>query len=115
LYDLADDLRKFSPFRRGDPGELDPAFFKPEVFEEPFQGCRLSSPHIVPGEIMAVSRMTPRDQHSIDPALKGLENKERVDSTGAGDPDDADVRRILDPRCSGKVRPGIRTPVTEEC
>jgi hypothetical protein len=63
---------------------------------------------------MAVTRMTSRDQHSIDPALKGLEDEERIDSSRAGDADDTDVRRILDPRCSGEICPSIRTPVTEK-
>jgi hypothetical protein len=58
--------------------------------------------------------MAAGDQHPIDPTLESLENKERIDSTGAGDTDDTDVGRILDSRSPGKVGSGIRTPVTKE-
>jgi hypothetical protein len=63
---------------------------------------------------MTIPGMAARDKHSINPALKSLEDKEGIDSTGAGDSDHPDVRWILNPRCSSKICARIRTPVTEE-
>ncbi len=63
---------------------------------------------------MAIPRVASGDQHPVNPALQGLQDEKGIDSAGAGDPDHADIRRILNPRCSCEIRPCIGTPVAEE-
>jgi hypothetical protein len=63
---------------------------------------------------MAISWMATRDQDSINPTLKGLEDEEGVDPSGARDSDHPDAWGILDPGGSCEVSSGIRTPVTEK-
>jgi hypothetical protein len=46
---------------------------------------------------MAIPWMATRDQHSINPALKGFENEEGIDPSGTGDSDHTNIWRILNP------------------
>lgn len=63
---------------------------------------------------MAIVGVAPGYQHPIGPINKGLDNKERIHSSGAGDTDDAQVGRLLEAANAGGIRSAVRTPVAQK-
>jgi hypothetical protein len=57
--------------------------------------------------------MTAGNQDAIGAFLKGLQNIKGIDPAGAGNPDDPDVRGILDSADARQVCAGIGTPVAD--
>ena len=63
------DLGEFSAFGSRNPAELDPVLMKPDHFQQ-FPGHeKTPAGVIIPADIMAIPRMTARDQHTIRSGL----------------------------------------------
>jgi hypothetical protein len=63
---------------------------------------------------MAVVEMTAADKHSVLSGRKGPEYVGRIDSAGTHHPYHPDIRGVLEPGYTGKVRTCIATPVAEK-
>jgi len=69
---------------------------------------------VVAGVVMAVARVAAGHQHGIRPDLEGLDDQVEIDPPRTRQPDDPDIRRILQPVRPRKVGPQIRAPVAYE-
>jgi hypothetical protein len=65
-------------------------------------------------QVMTFPWMSPANEDTIDSACQGLQNEHRINSSGAHQPNDPDVWRVLKPGNSGQIRSGVRTPVTQK-
>ena len=52
---------------------------------------------VVSRKVMAIPWMTAGHQHPVDSVLKGLEDEERINPSGARHPNHTDIRRVLNP------------------
>jgi hypothetical protein len=58
--------------------------------------------------------MASAHQDPVNPFLKTGQDEEGVHPSGAGHANDPDIRRILDPAGTGKIRSCIAAPVAEK-
>lgn len=65
-------------------------------------------------QVMAVACQSTGHHHAIGPLFEGLQDVQRVELTGAGQPNDFDVRGILDAQGPGEVSSRVRAVVTAE-
>jgi predicted Ser/Thr protein kinase len=56
---------------------------------------------------MAVTEVAAGDENAVSTISKSLEHEQCIETTGTHDPDDPDIRRILDTAATGKVSAGI--------
>ena len=64
--------------------------------------------------VMAIAGMTTADQHCVGTGFEGFDDQVEVNPTGAGEPNDSQVRRILQSACACKVGTEIGTPVADK-
>jgi len=114
LCHLFDDLGELGPLGSGDPGKLNTAWLDTQVLEEPFQSRGFSPSHIVSTDIVAIAGMASRNKHSVDAALKGLQDEEGIDPSRTGNTNHPNVGRILDPRRSREIGSGIGAPIAKK-
>ena len=65
-------------------------------------------------QVMAVADMSPGDQDAIRTLVKSVEQKARMDTSRAHQPNQADVGWILQARNPCQVGTGIRAPVAQK-
>jgi hypothetical protein len=65
-------------------------------------------------QVMAVTEMSPRNQHAVTPLPESLDDKVGIDPAGAHDPHSPQVGRILQPGDTGEIGTGIGAPVAKE-
>src|SRR5208337_3709615 len=111
--DASDDLRKTIAFGGGNPGKHGSVAFHTDVIEKTFQRSEFTARNQIARYIMTLTRMTSGNQNSIGAGLQGFHYIERIDSSGAGNADNAHIRRILNSADSGQVGSGIGTPVAD--
>jgi hypothetical protein len=58
--------------------------------------------------------MSAGHQHAVGAILKGLHDIKGVDPARAGNPDNPDIGRILNPADPRQVRPGISAPIADD-
>jgi hypothetical protein len=63
---------------------------------------------------MTFSQVSPTQEDTIRPLGEGVDDQVGVHHTGAHDPDDSAVGRILDSRYPGQISAGIGAPVAEK-
>jgi hypothetical protein len=63
---------------------------------------------------MAVAKVSPEDEDTIETALQPLDHVQRIHPSGTHRPHDPDRRRVLKPGHPGEVRPGVCTPIAQE-
>ena len=63
---------------------------------------------------MAVAGMAAADNHPICSLLEGPQDKQRIDTAGAGNPDNLYLRRIRQTAGSSQICTGIAAPVAAE-
>ena len=114
LRDLFDRLHKLGSFSRRDPGKMKAARFYTYIFNQIFKESEFSSGVVITFQVMAVSRVSPRDPDSISTLAKSCQEKLGVHPAGAGHPDCPDVRGILQSAHPGKICGAVRTPIAEE-
>jgi hypothetical protein len=114
LRDLFDRLHKFASFSRRDPGEMKAARFYTHIFNQIFKESEFSSGIIITFQVMAVSRVSPRDPDSISTLAKSCQEKLGVHPAGARHPDGSYVWGILQSAHPGKICGTVRAPIAEE-
>jgi hypothetical protein len=107
-------LRESLSFGSGDPLKTDPFSLDPELIQQICQERETTLGPVVAFRIMAVSRMTTRNQNSVRPFGKRLEDEGRVDPTGTHHPDRSEIRWVLEAAGSRQVSPGVSTPSAKE-
>jgi hypothetical protein len=63
---------------------------------------------------MTLSKMSPADEKTVSTIDEALYKEDRVDTTGAHDPDNPDIGRVLKAGDAGCVSGGIAAPVAKE-
>jgi len=63
---------------------------------------------------MAVADVSARNQYAVRSFQKRFEQEAVIYPTGAHDPDQTDIGRILHAGHSGQVGPGIGAPIADE-
>jgi len=58
--------------------------------------------------------MTTGNQNAVGPFLKGLDDIKRIDSSRAGNSDDPDIGRILNPADTRQIGSRVGTPVADD-
>ena len=88
---------------------------KAHFIKEPFGILHpLHGPQISLQE-MAVSDLSPANQHPIGPGLKGLEDVDRVDPARTGEFDHTYIMGILQPHGSSHIRCRVGAVRTDHC
>jgi hypothetical protein len=63
---------------------------------------------------MAVADVSAGYQKALSPLSQGLKEKAGMNPSGAHDPDQTHIRRILDSRNPRQIGPGVGAPVTDK-
>jgi hypothetical protein len=105
---------EFSSFRRGYPRKFQPTKIDPK--ESKFLAENRPSPLsvIISGVVMAVSDMASGNPDPIGSLFERLDNELEVDSSGAGDFNYTEIRRVQHAACSREIGAGICAPVAEK-
>jgi len=82
------------------------------VFQEIFQEGEFASCIVITFQVMAVSGVSPRDPDTIRTVAEGGEDELGAHPARTGDPDDPEVRWVLEPAYPGKVCRAVAAPVT---
>jgi len=84
------------------------------MFQEIFQEGEFASCIVITFQVMAVSRVSPRDPDTIRAVPECREDKLGAYPAGTGHPDDPEIGRVLEPADSGKVCRAVTAPVTQK-
>src|SRR5208337_2589012 len=108
---LLNNFGKSVAFGSGNPFHPESPLFYSCKFQNLFCRGKPSSRIEISGIIMTVSGMATAYKNSIRTKLKSSEYKGRIDAACAHNPDNPDIRRILQSGCASKIRPCICAPV----
>jgi hypothetical protein len=111
---LGNRVCKELSFAGADPFEPDPIICKAHLVEDALQDGYPSPSFVISRLIMAVSGMTPSDQHAICSVDEGFEDIDRIHRSRTHQMNDADIGRILLPRGAGQICSRIGAPVAEK-
>jgi hypothetical protein len=64
--------------------------------------------------VMTLAKLSTTHKYTVRPRTKGIDNKERVHSPAAHDPDGPDIWRVLKTSYASRVGCRITTPVTKK-
>ena len=109
--DVGNDLLKFLALGGGDPGEVDALKVEAEQVEQFAEQNPAPPGVVVAGGVVAIAGMASGDQDGVGADLESLDQQVEIDATSAGQPDDANVRRILQPGRSRQIGAQVSAPV----
>ena len=84
--------------------------FKPNVFHQILKQCKLAARIIITFQVMTLAGMSPGYPDPVGPVTKRCQEKLGAHSSGTGDPDDPEVRRIFHTAHTGQIRCPIAAP-----
>src|SRR5512133_98442 len=93
------------------PNELDALRLDPHPFEHALQQEITPQCLVVLLDIMALTRMTTGDHHTIRAVGKGAQDEGRVEAPRTHQADQAHVRRVLRPGGPGQVSSAVTAPI----
>jgi hypothetical protein len=111
---LGDHLLELGGFGRGYPGELEPFRLEAQVLQEPFKQGELPTGVVVAGNKMAVTGVATGNPDPVRPVAESRQDELGVQTARAGNPDDPDVRWILETADAGQIGSSVGTPVAEK-
>jgi len=106
-----DHVHKLRRLCRRDPGKLETAGLDPHIFNKIFKQRKFSAGVVITFQVMAISGMSPGHPYTIRALPEGGQNELRAHSTGTGNPDHPDMRRIFHAADARKVCGAITAPV----
>ena len=69
---------------------------------------------VITFQVMAFTGMSPGHPHPVGTLPQGGQEKLGAHATGAGNPDDPDVGRVLHPAYAGQVRCAVAAPIAQK-
>ncbi len=84
------------------------------MFQKPLQKGEFSSGVVITFQVMAVTRVSPGNPHSVRPMAEGGKNELGAHTAGARNPDDPEVMGVLETAHPGQVCCPVTAPVAEE-
>jgi hypothetical protein len=88
------------------------AGFDSHIFQQVFKQCKFSTGIIITFQVMAVARMSPGDPHTVRPVTQGCKDQFWAYPGRARDPDNPEIRGILESAYTSQIGCTITTPVT---
>jgi hypothetical protein len=85
------------------------------MFQQVVQKGEFSSSVVITFQVMAVARVSTRDPDPVRAVAKRSQDELGGYPSGAGDPDDPEVRGVLESTYPGQIRGAITAPVTKKC
>ena len=86
----------------------------PHVLQKALQEREFSPCVIITFQVMAVSRVSPRDPHTVSPVSKGSQYELGAHPGRAGDPDNPEIGGILKPAYTRQVSRPIAAPIAQK-
>jgi hypothetical protein len=65
-------------------------------------------------QVMAITQMSPGHEHAVTAFFERLNDKRRFNPSGAHDPYDSYIVRILQPGNTGQIGAGVCTPIAQK-
>jgi len=84
------------------------------MFQEIVQQGKFSSGVIITFQVMALTRVSPRNPNAIRAAHQSRQNELRAHPGGARDPDGPYIRWVLNSIYSSQIAGGITAPAAQE-
>jgi hypothetical protein len=84
------------------------------MFHQVFKQGELTTSKIITFQVMAFTRMSPRNPNTISPFPQSGQKKFRTHPAGAGNSYHPNIRRILHPTNPGKISRTVTAPIAEK-
>ncbi len=112
--ELGDDFLEPAAFGSRDPFETHAVAIDTQLLKQQLRQGHAAHALVVPFDVVAVAGMTAADQHAVGAAPEGVEDKCRIDPTGAHHANAGHIGRIVHARSAGQIGAGIAAPVAEK-
>jgi hypothetical protein len=100
--------------RGGNPFQPQAAFVNPQQPEQ-LAGFFNNLPAFdITFQVMTVTDVSAGNQNSVRPFQKRLQQKAMIHATGAHEPDQTDIGRVLHAGHTSQVSPGVSAPIADE-
>ena len=111
---IGHNVGEFLGLGGGNPLQTEALRLQSEVFQHEVDAFRPALCFYITFQVMTFAQVSPTQEDTIRPLGEGVDDQVGVHHTGAHDPDDSAVGRILDSRYPGQVSAGIGAPVAEK-
>jgi hypothetical protein len=88
--------------------------FYPHMFQQALKQCEFPSCVVITFQVMAVAGVSPADPYPVGAVAESRKYEFRAYPAGTRHTDYPEMRRILKPADSGKIRRAVTAPVTEK-
>ena len=111
---LTGHLGELGPFGRGDPREVQPSLFNPNVLQQVFQEREFPTGVVITFQVMAFARVSPGHPNPIRTVPERGQDEFRAHPAGTGHADDPKIGRVLESAHTGQVRSPVAAPIAKE-
>lgn len=114
MGEVRNHLYEAGPLGRRDPFQGEPFRMDPKIRQNTPDQVEFVDGLVITVPVMALAQVSAADKNAVCPVNETVYEKQGINATGAHDPNDPDMGRILESGYSGRVRCGIAAPMAQK-